>query len=164
MTSLSLIAAVAENRVIGRRGDLPWRLRSDMARFKRLTMGFPILMGRKTWDSLGGPLPGRTHVVLTRNADLPLPADVIRVSTFEEALDRLAEFPETFVIGGAQIYETALPRADRMYLTIVHARPEGDAFFPEWPASEWRVIEEERHEADERNEHAYTYRTLERRV
>ena len=161
--TLTVIAAVAENGIIGRQGDLPWRLPADLKRFRRLTTGHAILMGRKTWESIGRPLPGRTSIVLTGRAEYPLPEGVLRAGSLDEALALVPGEDEVFVIGGEALYAEALPRADRLQLTRVHASPSGDARFPAFDPSEWTLRSEERHEADERNPHAVTFRTWERR-
>ena len=140
-TRVSLIAALSENHVIGRAGDLPWRLSRDLKRFKRVTMGHHLLMGRKTFDSIGRPLPGRTSVVISRNRELALPEGVVRAGRFEEALAvaRAAGDEEAFVIGGGQIYALALPYGDRLYLTRVLEEVEGDAFFPHVEFGQWQL-------------------------
>ncbi len=139
---VSLVVAMARNRVIGRDGGLPWHIPGDLKLFKKTTMGKPIIMGRKTWESLGRPLPGRPHIVLTRDESYKA-AGAHVVNTLEEALsvaEGLAgalETDEIMVIGGAEIYRLALPRADRLYLTEVDLSPEGDATFPEYEKDEW---------------------------
>ena len=132
---LALIWAMAENRVIGRNNSLPWRLPNDMRHFMQTTMGRPVIMGRKTFESMKAPLPGRTNIVMTQNP-LWQREGVQVVATLDEAI-ALAEsqgvidgIDEVMVIGGAQVYELALPIADRLYLTLVHAEPQGDVFFP----------------------------------
>jgi dihydrofolate reductase len=134
------VAAIAANRVIGNRGALPWRLRDDMARFKRLTMGHAIIMGRATWDSIGRPLPGRRSIVLTRNPRLHL-SGCVTALTPEQAL-ALAGEGEAFVIGGAAVYAQYLPIADRMYVTWIDAAVEGDTVFPPVRWEEWRAAPE----------------------
>ena len=136
----SLIAAVAKNLVIGDKGRLPWRLGDDMARFKRITMGHAVVMGRRTFDSLGKPLPGRRNLVLTRSTDLSIPG-CQAVRTREEAL-AVTEGSELFVIGGAEVYALFLPVAERLYMTHVDVEVPGDAFFPEVRWDEWRVLSE----------------------
>lgn len=160
---VSLIVAVAENGTIGRDGDLPWRLSDDLKRFKRITTGHAIVMGRRTFESIGRALPGRTTIVLTRDASWTPPDGVIAVPSLEAALAR-APGDEVFVIGGASVYEEALPRADRLYLTRVHADVEGDTRFPAVDFSAWRVLREEHRPADAKNDHATTFRVLERPV
>jgi len=161
---ISLIAAVATNGAIGRDGDLPWRLPADLAHFKRLTMGHHLLMGRRTWESLGVVLPGRTMVVVTRNETYePGVPGVLTACSLEEALELATGDDEPFVAGGAGLYAEALGVVDRMYLTRIEAEFEADTFFPAFDPDEWVVIEEERHEPDERNRYSFTFVILERR-
>ncbi|MDX3906594.1 MAG: dihydrofolate reductase [Pigmentiphaga sp.] len=134
---LILIVAYARNRVIGRDNALPWRLRGDLAHFKRTTLGHPIIMGRKTWESLGRPLPGRQNIVITRDPAYAAHGATI-VHTLDEALSAAGAAEQVFVIGGAQIYAAALARADRIIATEVHADVDGDAWFPPLPADQWR--------------------------
>ncbi|MEQ8849066.1 dihydrofolate reductase [Botrimarina sp.] len=162
-----MVVAAAENGVIGRDGELPWRLPADLRRFKSLTMGHAIVMGRKTFESIGRPLPGRVSVVLTRDTrwsvgeevrvahDLP---EAIRLASTAEGMQRDA----VYVIGGEQVYRLAAPAADRVHLTRVHATVEGDARFPPLDPAEWRRVEAEAHPADEENEHAFTFEVWER--
>lgn len=159
---LSLIVAVAENQVIGREGQLPWRLSADLRRFKRLTMGHRIVMGRKTYESIGRALPGRTSIVLTRQADFQAAEGVLVADSLEAAL-REAGDDEVFVIGGAGVYRESLPRATRVYLTRVHADVEGDTFFPRLDPQTWRLVEQHPHPADEKNDFAHTFQVYERR-
>ncbi len=159
---VSLIAAMAENRVIGRADTLPWRLPQDMKRFKRLTMGHTVVMGRKTYETLDGPLPGRRNVVLSRDPDRRYDgADV--VATLDQALRLAGDDDEVFIAGGAELYRLAIDRADRIYLTVVHAEPDGDAFFPPFDESDWVLQADEPHEADERHGHAFSFRVYRRR-
>ncbi len=139
---VSVIAAVAANLVIGDAGKLPWRLPDDLARFKRLTMGHPVVMGRSTFQSMGKPLSGRLNIVLTRNARLSLPGCQMARSR-EQAIAMAAGDQELFVIGGASIYELFLPVAGRMYLTHVEGNFPGDTYFPRVRWEEWRVTKEE---------------------
>jgi len=158
--SLSLVVACAENRVIGRDGGLPWRLPDDLRRFRRLTTGHAILMGRRTWESIGRPLPGRRNVVVTRS-----PIQVAGVETHSSlaaALDAVAGEPEPFVIGGEALFAEALPATTRIHRTRVHADVKGDAFFPEIDWSAWRLVFEECHEADDRHAYAFRFETWER--
>jgi dihydrofolate reductase len=134
---------MARNGVIGKDGRLPWRVAEDLKRFKALTMGHPIVMGRKTWESIGRPLPGRICVVVTRRRDYAAPGAVVAHS-LDEALERCAPHAEVFVIGGAEIYREALPIAQRIYLTEILADYEGDAFFPPLDRSQWRELSRER--------------------
>lgn len=158
---LTLIAAVARNGVIGRDGDLPWRLRADMKQFKRRTVGHPILMGRKTWESLPRrPLPERVNVVLTRQAGYRAEGAVVAGSV-QEALASV-DAAEVFVIGGESIYAAALPHAARLVITHVDAEVDGDARFPDVDWSAWRAVERARHDADERNDHPFEVVVYER--
>jgi dihydrofolate reductase len=159
---VSLVAAVAENGVIGRDGALPWRLPADLRFFKRLTTGHTIIMGRRTWDEIQRPLPDRRNIVISRNPDAEFPgAD--RAPDLASALALAAGDTEVFVIGGGEIFRAALPMADRMYLTEVHAEVDGDTRFPAWDPTAWRVATEDRYEADERHPHAFTIRQYDRR-
>jgi len=143
--TLALIVAVAENGVIGVDNRLPWRLPADLQRFKQLTMGHHIIMGRRTWDSIGRPLPGRTSVVVTRNRALAVPAGVLVATSLDEAIAACAGDPEPFVIGGAELYRASLPRADRLHLTVVERAFAGDTWFPDFDRSSWRLDASERH-------------------
>lgn len=156
---ITLVAAVAENRVIGKDGGLPWRLPDEMAHFRRVTMGKPIVMGRATWESLGRPLPGRLNVVLTRDAGY-VAAGATVVASLDEALAVAAASgaEEAMVIGGATVYAEALPRADALCVTHVEAAPEGDTWFPEIDPRAWRAHEETRHPPDAR--HAVGFRIV----
>ena len=154
---ISIIAAMSENRVIGRDGSLPWHLPADLARFKTITTGHTVIMGRKTFESVGKPLPNRRSIVITRNNDYQHEGVVIAHS-MDEALDHAAGEDEVFVLGGQAIYEVAFPRADCLYITIVHATIKGDTYFPTCNLDEWRLVEDDRHEADERHAHAFSFR------
>lgn len=158
---LSLLVAVAENNVIGRDGGLPWHLSADLKRFKQLTMGHPMLMGRRTFESLGRVLPGRTSIVISRQPQLSLPEGVLLAGSLDAALELVAAEEEVFIIGGAELYAAALPSADRIYLTRVHANIEGDTHFPAIDWSQWRCIAEEAHAADEKNAFNFTFLTYE---
>ena len=158
---LSLIAALADNRVIGRGGGLPWHLPDDLRRFKSLTMGRPILMGRRTFDSIGRALPGRRNLVLTRHPDT-LPAGVEAVASLPAALAACADAVELCVIGGAELYRLTQPLAMRLELTLVHATIEGDVLFPEYDPAQWREVARSEHVADERHRWPMTFLTLER--
>jgi dihydrofolate reductase len=162
MPKLSLIVAVARNGVIGRGGDLPWRLSADLKRFKRLTMGKTMIMGRKTFDSIGRLLPGRTTVVLTRQTDWSFPGARVAASLQEALVFDNPDQEEVFVIGGAQLYETALPLADRLYLTRIETDVEGDTHFPAWEPNEWQIVREESFPVDEKNEFETTFLIYER--
>ena len=157
---ISLIVAASENGVIGRDGDLPWRQSDDLRRFKAVTMGKPIVMGRKTWESIGRPLPGRQNIVVSRQPGLEIEgADV--VASPAAAVDVAAGAEEIMIIGGSEIYKLFLPLADRVYLTRVHADVEGDAWFPAL-GDDWRLVSDERHAADDNNEHDMSFRLYER--
>ena len=160
---VSLLVAMSENRVIGRDNTLPWRLPADLKHFKALTTGRTIIMGRRTWESLPRrPLPRRRNVVITRNLDFEAPG-AVAVHSLKAALREGAGDEEIFVIGGEQVFREALPFADRLYLTLVHASVEGDTYFPPFDESAWRLVEENSHTPDEANPHAYSFQILERR-
>jgi dihydrofolate reductase len=164
MTSaaVELVVAVSENDVIGRANQLPWRLPADLLHFKSLTMGHHILMGRRTHESIGKALPGRTNWVLSRSSDFK-PADCKVVHTLEEAQMGIGGEGPLMVIGGADIYRLCLPPAVRIHLTLVHTKiSDGDTFFSAWHDPEWTESDRERHEADEKNAYAYSYLTLDR--
>ncbi len=158
---ITLVVAMARNRVIGRAGRLPWRLPADLRHFKAVTLGKPVIMGRRTWESLGRPLPGRRNIVLSRTPGYQAPGAEV-VSSLCKALLATAEAPEVMVIGGARVYERALPVADRIHLTEVDAEPEGDTRFPELPADEWTETAREHRPADADNPHACDFVILER--
>jgi dihydrofolate reductase len=160
MQTISLIAAIARNGVIGRGAEIPWRLPADQQRFKRLTMGRPIVMGRRTHESIGRALPGRRNIVVSRRPGY-LAAGCETAASFEQAL-ALAGEGEVFVIGGADLYRAALPLADRLYLTVVDLAPEGDVEFPPYDPGNWIEIERTEGSVDERNPYAHTYVTLDR--
>ncbi|MGE5242477.1 MAG: type 3 dihydrofolate reductase [Bacteroidota bacterium] len=159
---VSLIAAMAENRVIGVDNTLPWRLPADLKHFRRLTTGHHVIMGRRNYESIGKPLPERTNIVVTRNRKYRAPGCVVTHS-LEEALERAQTDAEIFVIGGAEIYRQAFARADRLYLTLVHASVAGDTYFPEFAADRWNEISRERHEADAKNPYPYSFLVFDRR-
>jgi dihydrofolate reductase len=158
---LALVVAVADNAVIGRGGGLPWHLPEDLRHFKRITLGKPLLMGRRTFESIGAALPGRRNLVLTRGAGR-YPEGVEVVSSIEAARALAAEAEELCVIGGAALYAQTLPLARRLYLTQVHGAIEGDVRFPDWDNSEWRELERREHPADGRHAFAMSFLTLER--
>ncbi len=159
---MEIVVAVSENDVIGRRNQLPWRLPADLKRFKAVTMGHPILMGRKTYESIGRALPGRTNLVLSRSAGFSA-ADCIVIATLEAARRAAQGDSGLMVIGGAQIFRECIPWVSRIHLTLVHTRIEdGDTYFDAWRGQEWRETFREPHPADERNSSAYTFVTLER--
>lgn len=158
---LSLILALAKNRVIGRDNDLPWHLPRDLQHFKRLTTGHTLLMGRRTWESIGRPLPKRRSLVLSRNPAF----DAVGAEVFPDltsALDATTADEQVFVIGGASLFAEALPLADRLLLTRIHAEVEGDVRCPDLGLDAFRRLEHEDHPADERNVHAMTFETWRR--
>lgn len=162
---LAVLAAVSENRVIGRRGQLPWRLPDEMLYVKQLSMGHCVLMGRKTYESIGRPLPGRTTIVITRDRNFSREGIVVAhdLDAAIAAAEERGE-DEAFVFGGETIYRLALPRADVLYLTRVHAEVEGDVFFPDFDPHEWKLSSETAHPADARHAHAFTFQRYERRA
>jgi dihydrofolate reductase len=155
----SIIVAMTPDRVIGRHGLLPWHLPADLQRFKRVTMGHHLIMGRKTFDSIGRLLPGRTTIVISRQPQLVIPGARV-VPSVPAALASAGADTEVFFVGGAQVYGEALPLADRIYLTVVHAPIDGDVRFPDIDPAQWRMVHEEDFPADQRNPHATTYRVL----
>jgi dihydrofolate reductase len=162
---VSLIVAVSENRVIGYQGGIPWRLLADLKLFKQTTMGHTLIVGRKTYESIGRPLPGRRMMVLTRQQDY-LAEGCQVVDGLPEALElaKLQGENEAFVAGGAQVYAQALPLADRIYWTQVHAEVDGDTFFPEFDRDEWEEQERLEFPADEQHAYAFTFSLLVRKV
>ena len=159
---LSIIAAMSANRVIGNNNNLPWRLPADLKRFKSLTMGHHLIMGRKTFESIGQPLPGRTTVVITHQTGFA-PEGVLVAHSIDQALHVVAGDDEVFVAGGAQIYQQMLPRADRLYLTSIHEEFEGDTNFPEFEESDWQLISEENQEPDAKNPYTYSFLIYEKK-
>jgi dihydrofolate reductase len=157
----SLIVAMSENRVIGRDATLPWHLSSDLRRFKRLTMGHHLVMGRKTFQSLGRALPGRTMIVLTRQPDLCVPGGLV-AHDLEHAFQLAGHDEEVFVIGGADVFRLALPVVDRIYLTLVHASIPGDVYFPPVDWDQWTLRESQRFCADAKNEYDFTFSVYDR--
>lgn len=153
---LILIAALTDNRVLGKDNQLIWRLPEDLKNFKRLTSGHSVIMGRKTFESLGKPLPNRTNIVITRNPDYQAEGCIV-VESLAKAIAQAqeADAGQVFVIGGGEIYAQALPLADVMYLTHVHTELEGDTFFPEFSTSDWKVIDTQHFDKDEK--HAYDF-------
>jgi dihydrofolate reductase len=163
---MSIIVAVAENGIIGRGGALPWRLSDDLRRFKQLTMGHTIIMGRRTWESIGRALPGRRTLVVSRSPDFRTNVDgTDTVTSLDKALEiaEAANEVEAFVIGGAELYRESLDRANRLYLTRVCAAVEGDTSFPDVNWNSWQLVESEEHDACEKNEYAYRFETYDRR-
>lgn len=161
--TLSCIAAIADNGVIGRDNSLPWRLSADLQRFKKLTTGHWILMGRKTFESMGRPLPNRTSVVLTRDRGYQRPGAIV-VHSLDEALERCEGQDEVFVLGGEAVFREALPHAQKLYLTRVHAQVEGDVRFPALDLSGWNRVEQVAVPADEKNDYPTTYEVYVRKA
>lgn len=164
---IALIVAMAENRVIGRDNALPWHISADLKNFRRITMGKPVVMGRRTFDSIGRPLPGRPNVVVTRNRHFAAEG-VHAASDMDAALSLARELgvaagaAEIMVIGGGQIYEAALHRARRLYLTLVHEQADGDAYFPAYGAFDWREVSRERHQPEDQSSPGFSFLVLER--
>lgn len=159
--TIALIAALANNRVIGRDNDLPWRLPQDLKRFKALTMGNAIMMGRRTFESIGRALPGRDNLVVTRNRSFEAPGCRL-FANIDEAFDAAAD-RDLMVIGGADIYAQTIATAQCLHLTWVDADIEGDALFPEFDEEQWQVVSEQRHSRDERHEFDYRFVDYQRR-
>ena len=159
---ISIIVAASTNDVIGVRGELPWKISDDLKRFKALTLGNPIVMGRRTFESIGRPLPGRQNIVITRQADYDAqgcdvagsPADALRLAGSAD---------EIFIIGGSEIYSLFLPKASRLYLTRVHTEIDGDAFLPDIREQDWQLTQTEAHEANDVNQFAFEFRTYARK-
>lgn len=160
---VSLIWAMGENRVIGRDNALPWHLPADLKHFRTLTTGHHIIMGRKTYESFPRPLPDRTHVVVTSDPHYRAAPGCIVVHNVDAALDAARNNSEIFVIGGASLYAQMLSRADRLYITLIHAAFAGDARFPEFDWDDWTEVSREQHAPDERNPYAYTFLALKRK-
>ncbi|PRY12699.1 dihydrofolate reductase [Pontibacter ummariensis] len=160
---VSIVVAAAENNAIGKNNDLIWYLPADLKHFKRLTMGHPILMGRKTYESIGKPLPGRTSIIITSQEDYKATGCIV-VHSVEEAIQKGKALDEDIcIIGGANIYKQSLHLADTVYLTRVHGIFEGDVFFPDLKDQDWKVVEQEHHEPDDKNKYSYTFLTLKRK-
>ncbi|BCX88310.1 dihydrofolate reductase [Methylomarinovum tepidoasis] len=157
---ISLIVAMARGRVIGHRGRMPWHLSEDLRRFRRITWGKPILMGRRTFEAIGRPLPGRVNIVLSRSPDFR--PDGCQVASSLEAALELAGGQELMVIGGSHVYRHLLPQADLLYLTLIDADFPGDTFFPPWEAAQWQEIEREERAAGAAFPHPYRFVTLRR--
>lgn len=159
---ISIITAMSDNHVIGRDGGLPWHLPSDLKRFKFLTMGHAVIMGRKTFESLGKALPGRRCIVITRQGDYKAD-DILVAHSLGKALSLVGKTEtEVFILGGESIYNLTLDIATHMYLTVVHATINGDTLFPKFDINQWTLTEDEKYEADEKNQYAYSFRLYER--
>ena len=159
---ISLVVAAAANSVIGSDGGLPWHLPNDFKYFKRITMGKPIVMGRRTWESIGRPLPGRQNVVLTRDQNFEAPGVTV-VNSADAAIAAAGDAADLMIIGGGQVYAEFLDMAERVYLTRVATRVAGDTVFPELDGSVWRLVSTEAHAADDRHAFDYEFRVYERR-
>ncbi len=162
---LSLIVAVAENNAIGIHNTLPWYLPEDLKFFKRTTIGKPVIMGRKTYESVGEPLPGRLNIVLSGDKNLELPEAVLLYENINDAIERLQNdnIEEAFVIGGGKVFESTMPLIDRMYITRVHTSiPDADAFFPDVDHTHWKLTWEEKHTADDKHKYDFTFQKYDR--
>lgn len=161
--TLAAVVAMSENRVIGNNNQLPWHLPADLKHFKAITMGKPILMGRKTFQAIGRVLPGRCNIVITHDTQLQAPGCVV-ANSIDTALEAAASYSnDSFVIGGALLYQQMLPKIERIYLTIVHHEFVGDAYFPELNPAEWQEVERKEHSADGENKYAFSFITLDRK-
>ncbi|HRO41967.1 MAG TPA: dihydrofolate reductase [Flavipsychrobacter sp.] len=162
---LSAIVAVSQNNAIGKNNQLPWHLPDDLKFFKKTTMGKPVLMGRKTFEALDKPLPGRLNIVVSKQKDLQLPEGVLLYNDLREALERLEQEPveEAFIIGGGKVFEETMNEVDRIYLTkIATVVEDADAFFPEIDHTHWKLVWEEKHPSDEKHKFSFTFQQLER--
>lgn len=159
----SIIVAMAKNRIIGRNNALPWHLSPDLKHFKALTMGHAIIMGRKTYESIGKPLPGRTSVIITRQPGYQVPGATV-ASSVDQALQACSEYAESFVIGGAELYRQTLGRCQRMYITEIQQDFDGDTFFPEFSRDQWRETSREKHRLDDGSELEYHFVVLDRKT
>ena len=153
---LTIIAAVANNNALGKNNDLIWHLPADLKRFKKITLGHHIIMGRKTFESLGKPLPNRTTIIITRNTDYKVEGCIV-VHDLTAAIEAAGEDENPFILGGAEIYKQAMPIADVLDLTLVHESFDADAFFPEINMSVWKEVNREDHVADEKNKYDYSF-------
>lgn len=152
---------MSENRVIGNHNQLPWHLPADLKHFKNITMGHPIIMGRKTYESIGRPLPGRLNIIITRDKNYQAPGCTV-VNSIEDALSITQENDEIFIIGGASLYQSMLPFTQRLYLTLIHQEIEGDAYFPELNMNDWVEIERNTHLAEDAHSYSYSFLVFER--
>ena len=160
---ISLIVAIAQNRVIGKNNQMPWHFPADLKHFKKVTYGSPIIMGRKTFESIGKPLPGRKSIIISRQKDYSLNFDSVEiVHSFSDAAKAAKDYEEAFVIGGSDIYKLALPFAEKIYMTKLDLEVAGDTYFPELDSQKWTLVDEEHHQADEKNPHDYSFLVFER--
>lgn len=153
---LIAVVAMAQNRVIGKQNQLPWRMPADLQHFKSVTMGKPVIMGRKTYESIGRPLPGRLNIIVTRDLNYKAPGCEV-VSSPGVALSLVAAQPEACLIGGSELYKQLLPEVSQIYLTVIHHDFDGDAYFPELDKNEWQEVSREDHQADENNAYDYSF-------
>jgi len=158
---ISMIAAMAKNNVIGIKNGLPWDLPADMKHFREITSGKTVIMGARTFESIGKALPKRRNIVITLDKNQIAEGAEI-VFSLDEAIESCKNEGEVMIIGGASIYRQFLPKAQRVYLTVIDGEFEGDAFFPEMDMNEWKIVNEEKHEADEKNSHPYAFKVFER--
>jgi dihydrofolate reductase len=158
---ISVIVAIARNGIIGAGGRMPWHIAEDLRMFRRVTTGHPVVMGRRTFESLGRPLPGRTNVVVTRNSLWAAPG-VFAAGSLDEAVGMVPPGEEVFVIGGGEIYSQAMPLADRFYLTLIDEEWEGDTRFPQWNPADWRLVSSERHARGTDFPHPFEFRVYSR--
>ena len=163
-TMISMISAVAENMVIGNKNKLPWHMPADFKYFKETTLGKTIVMGLNTFNSIGGkPLPNRKHIILNNDLNYIPPQDCQVAHSIDEVIEMTKGLPELFICGGASVYKQFLPLAQKLYITEVHAKPEGDTYFPEINTEEWTELKREDHKADEKNSYDYSFVVLERK-
>lgn len=162
MTILSMIVAHADDRIIGKDNDMPWHLPADLAYFKKTTLGKPVVMGRKTYESIGRPLPGRQNIVISRDPNYQAEGVEV-VSSVDAAIDKAGDVEEVMVIGGGAIYAHCLPAAQRLYITHIQASVEGDTQFPAYDLDEWRKVSGESHKADEKNAYDLEFAVYEKR-
>lgn len=160
--NLSIIASIGKNNELGAENKLIWKLPDDLKRFRALTLGHAVIMGRKTYESIGRPLPERKNIIITRQADYKAPGCIV-VGSLDDALKAAEGDAEPFVIGGSEIYDAALPLADKLYLTFVDAEPEADVYFPEVDVREWKFVSKEDHPADEKHAHSFTFTVYKRK-
>ena len=159
---LSIIVAVTRNGIIGRDGSMPWHLPDELRYFKKITWGKPIVMGRKTHQSIGKALPGRDNIVITTNPEFDAPGCQV-VNSFEQALAATADADEVMIIGGSSLFEEAMPRAERLYLTLIDADLDGDVRFPDWQPDDWQLVQSEQHPADNLHDYPFEMHIWQRR-
>jgi dihydrofolate reductase len=160
---LSLIAALTPARVIGKNNQLPWYMPADLHYFRQVTLGKPVIMGRKTYESIGKPLPGRKNIIISRNKDFSAPPVCQVFDSLSTALQSLSAEPDVFIIGGGEIFAAALPQADFLYVTFIETDIAGDAYFPAWEANQWQEIWRKNHGSDDKNPYPYSFVVLEKK-